>query len=229
MSTTPTPSRGRRVAALATAALSVLVAIGAAVLVLPAGEQPDAAGADPTTTSTPPAELAAATTTTLDPVVALRTWFEGLSPEQQLAFRLYAGTAEDRAAFARLVAPTTTTTAAPTTTTTAPPAPTTTVAPTTTTTAPPAPVASSSGPANGFLACVVQRESKGNYQAVNPSSGAGGAYQFLQSTWNNTAANAGRPDLVGIHPSQASPADQDAMAAHLLSWYGPSPWAGPGC
>ena len=219
MSTTPTPSRGRRVAALAAAALSVLVAIGAAVLVLPAGEQPDAAGADPTTTSSAPAEPA--TTTTLDPVVALRTWYEGLTPDQQLAFRLYTGTPEDRAAFERLVTPTTTTTVAPTTTTTAPPAP--------TTTAPPAPAAASSGPANGFLACVVQRESKGNYQAVNPSSGAGGAYQFLQSTWNNTASNAGRPDLVGVHPSQASPADQDAMAAHLLSWYGPSPWAGPGC
>ena len=75
----------------------------------------------------------------------------------------------------------------------------------------------------------MQRESRGNYQAVNPSSGAGGAYQFLQSTWNNTARHAGRHDLVGIHPSNVAPGDQDAMAAHLLSWYGPSPWAGPGC
>jgi muramidase (phage lysozyme) len=75
----------------------------------------------------------------------------------------------------------------------------------------------------------VQRESRGNYSAVNSSSGAGGAYQFLQSTWNNTVRNAGRTDLVGVHPSNASPADQDAMAAHLLQWQGRSPWAGGGC
>jgi hypothetical protein len=85
------------------------------------------------------------------------------------------------------------------------------------------------GPANAFLACVMRRESGGNYQAVNRSSGAGGAYQFLQSTWNNTVRHAGRPDLVGLHPSQASPADQDAMALHLYQWQGRSPWAGPGC
>jgi Transglycosylase-like domain len=30
---------------------------------------------------------------------------------------------------------------------------------------------------------IVQRESKGNPNAVNPSSGAGGKYQFLPSTW----------------------------------------------
>jgi len=82
---------------------------------------------------------------------------------------------------------------------------------------------------NAFLECVKHRESRGNYSAVNPSSGAGGAYQFLQTTWNNTAAHIGRYDLVGVHPSQASPADQDLMANALLNWYGTSPWAGPGC
>lgn len=91
---------------------------------------------------------------------------------------------------------------------------------------PPAPA---SGPANTFLACVVQRESRGDYGAVNGSSGAGGAYQFLQSTWNNTARNAGRHDLVGVHPSHAAPGDQDAMALHLYQWQGRSPWAGGGC
>jgi Transglycosylase-like domain len=31
---------------------------------------------------------------------------------------------------------------------------------------------------------IVQRESNGNPNAVNPSSGAGGKYQFLPSTWS---------------------------------------------
>lgn len=76
-----------------------------------------------------------------------------------------------------------------------------------------------------FLECVKNRESRGDYTAVNPSSGAGGAYQFLQNTWNNTAAHAGRGDLVGLPPQYASPYDQDFLAAHLLMWYGRSPWS----
>jgi hypothetical protein len=31
---------------------------------------------------------------------------------------------------------------------------------------------------------IVQRESKGDPNAVNPNSGAGGKYQFLRSTWS---------------------------------------------
>lgn len=89
--------------------------------------------------------------------------------------------------------------------------------------------AAATGPANSFLACVMQRESRGDYGAVNSSSGAGGAYQFLQSTWNNTARHAGRGDLVGVHPSNAAPGDQDAMALHLYQWQGRAPWAGGGC
>lgn len=84
-------------------------------------------------------------------------------------------------------------------------------------------------PNGSFMACVKNRESRGNYRAVNPSSSAGGAWQFLPGTWNNTARHAGRPDLVGVAPQDASPADQDAMAAHLYAWQGGSPWAGPGC
>lgn len=76
-----------------------------------------------------------------------------------------------------------------------------------------------------FLACVRDRESRGDYTAVNPSSGAGGAYQFLIDTWNNTAAHAGRSDLIGTSPQYASPYDQDFLAAHLLQWYGRSPWS----
>lgn len=36
---------------------------------------------------------------------------------------------------------------------------------------------------SAFQACVIQRESGGRADAVNPTSGAGGLYQFLPSTW----------------------------------------------
>ena len=52
-------------------------------------------------------------------------------------------------------------------------------------------------------------ESGGNYQ-TNTGNGFYGAYQFLQSTWNRIAGRV-RPDLVGVTPSSASPADQDFM------------------
>lgn len=84
------------------------------------------------------------------------------------------------------------------------------------------------GTGNGdpFLACVRERESHGNYSVVNPSGPYYGAYQFLASTWNVTARHAGRLDLVGVLPSNASPADQDAMAWHLYQWQGSGPWGG---
>ena len=84
---------------------------------------------------------------------------------------------------------------------------------------------------NSFLECVKNHEiaTAGGYSAVNPSSGAGGAYQLLPSTWNNVANHIGRGDLVGIPPHQASPATQDMMAMALLNWYGRSPWNGTGC
>lgn len=92
--------------------------------------------------------------------------------------------------------------------------------------APPAPQQPTLPP---YLQCVRWRESRGDYTAYNPSSGASGAFQFLRATWDNTARHAGRYDLVGANVRWVSPADQDAMAIHLLNWYGPSPWAGPGC
>ena len=81
---------------------------------------------------------------------------------------------------------------------------------------------------DGVLACVRHRESRGDYGVVNGSSGAAGAYQFMPGTWNNNARSAGRPDLVGVNPAQASPTDQDAMAQHLLATQGLRPWGG-GC
>ena len=46
----------------------------------------------------------------------------------------------------------------------------------------PASSASTSG-MSAFESCVISRESGGNPQAFNPSSGAGGLFQFLPSTW----------------------------------------------
>jgi hypothetical protein len=85
----------------------------------------------------------------------------------------------------------------------------------------PNPVPTGGTPPNGFLACVRNRESRGNYGAVNGSSGAGGAYQFMPGTW---AAMGG----TGL-PQNAPPAVQDAMAAKLYAQAGRAPWAGPGC
>ncbi len=135
-----------------------------------------------------------------------------------------------QAAAAKAAETTTTTTtgtapaaAAPTTTTTVP-------APST----PPPPPDYSGTPGvsphhdDPFLSCVRQRESGGNYGVVNPSGPYLGAYQFLQATWNVTAAHAGRSDLVGVPPNLASPYDQDEMAWVLYQWQGTGPWGG-GC
>ena len=125
------------------------------------------------------------------------------------------------------------------TTTTAAPQPS--AATTTTTTAPapppaPTPPPDYSGGTPGvsphhddrFLSCVRQRESSGNYGAVNPAGPYLGAYQFLQSTWNVTASHAGRSDLVGVPANLASAYDQDEMAWTLYQWQGTGPWGG-GC
>ncbi|HEX7059995.1 MAG TPA: transglycosylase family protein [Solirubrobacterales bacterium] len=63
---------------------------------------------------------------------------------------------------------------------------------------------------------IVMCESGGNYSAVNPSSGAGGAYQILPSTW---ALYGGKGA-----PHEASKAEQDAIAAQIWADSGPSAW-----
>jgi Transglycosylase-like domain len=77
-----------------------------------------------------------------------------------------------------------------------------------------------------FLVCTRRIESGGNYQAYNASGPYLGAYQFNQSTWNATANNAGRGELVGVDPRNASEYDQDDMAWTLYEWRGKGPWGG---
>jgi len=102
------------------------------------------------------------------------------------------------------------------------------VAPTTTTTAPrpavtSAPVVQSDV---AFLACVRERESHGNYSASDPSGTYLGAYQIYQGGWDSVASRIGRTDLIGVPPNQASPSDQDIVAAAMLRLSGRAPWGG---
>jgi septal ring factor EnvC (AmiA/AmiB activator) len=64
---------------------------------------------------------------------------------------------------------------------------------------------------------IVMCESGGNYHALNASSGAGGAYQILPSTW---AAYGGQGA-----PQDAPKAEQDRIAAEIWRDSGPSAWA----
>jgi Transglycosylase-like domain len=82
------------------------------------------------------------------------------------------------------------------------------------------------GSSGNFLECTKSIESGGDYGAVSSGGTYRGAYQFQQSTWNNTAASAGRDDLVGVDPASVAPADQDAMASQLYSTQGNAPWGG---
>ncbi|HSR93628.1 MAG TPA: transglycosylase family protein [Solirubrobacterales bacterium] len=63
---------------------------------------------------------------------------------------------------------------------------------------------------------IVMCESGGNYGAVNPSSGAGGAYQVLPSTW----------ELYGGQgaPQDAPKVEQDRIAAEIWADSGGSAW-----
>jgi hypothetical protein len=77
-----------------------------------------------------------------------------------------------------------------------------------------------------YLACVKDRESRGDYTAVSPDGQFFGAYQIDQVTWNNTAVHAGLTNLYQVQPNLALPSDQDTLAMALLEWQGTSPWAG---
>jgi Transglycosylase-like domain len=73
------------------------------------------------------------------------------------------------------------------------------------------------------LACIRAHESDsaGGYSAVNSSSGAGGAYQALPSTWDGYAGYARAQD--------APPEIQDQWAREAIAASGTRPWAGSGC
>lgn len=182
------------------AVVSALVVAGAVTVHLataPAGDLPGnnlvtAAAADPTVPVAAPS-TSEATTTTVDPA----------------AVEAFLG--------AWAASETTTTTAPP-----PPPPP----PPTTTTAPPPPPTTAAPAPAASGSGCVIpayicRRESGFSYSALNPSSGAGGMYQFLPSTWNGIARQIA-PQWVGTPPHLAPPAVQDQFAAYL--WAG-----GAGC
>lgn len=63
---------------------------------------------------------------------------------------------------------------------------------------------------------IVLCESGGNYSALNPSSGAGGAYQILPSTWESYGGEGA--------PHEAPKAEQDRIAAEIWADSGGSAW-----
>jgi septal ring factor EnvC (AmiA/AmiB activator) len=64
---------------------------------------------------------------------------------------------------------------------------------------------------------IVLCESGGNYGALNPAGGAGGAYQILPSTWSLYGGQGA--------PQDASKAEQDRIAAEIWADSGPGAWA----
>jgi resuscitation-promoting factor RpfC len=90
------------------------------------------------------------------------------------------------------------------------------------TAAPAAPAASASsasysGAPGSFQSCVIQAESGGDAGAVNASSGAGGLYGFLPSTWQALGFS-------GL-PENASVAEQNAAFAKEYAQSGTSAWS----
>jgi LysM repeat protein len=70
---------------------------------------------------------------------------------------------------------------------------------------------------SGYQSCVIAAESGGNASAVNPSSGAGGLYQFLPSTW----AALGHSGL----PQNASVAEQNQAFQQEYAQSGGAAWS----
>jgi resuscitation-promoting factor RpfC len=73
------------------------------------------------------------------------------------------------------------------------------------------------GGMSAFQACVIQRESGGNPSAVNPSSGAGGLYQFLPSTWQ-ALGHSGLPENAAV-------AEQNQAFQQQYAQSGTAAWA----
>jgi len=79
------------------------------------------------------------------------------------------------------------------------------------------------GPSAEKWAALRQCEAGGDYSITSASGKYRGAYQFDQSTWNSVAERHA-PQLVGVHPAEAAPADQDALALALYRERGANPW-----
>jgi Transglycosylase-like domain/LysM domain len=76
-------------------------------------------------------------------------------------------------------------------------------------------------PGSAYEACVIDHESSGDAGAVNPSSGAGGLYGFLPSTWQSLGYS-------GL-PEDAPVAEQQQAFDRLHAEAGSSPWMTDGC
>jgi hypothetical protein len=83
--------------------------------------------------------------------------------------------------------------------------------------APAAPAATSYTGSGGFQSCVIQAESGGDASAVNASSGAGGLYGFLPSTWHSLGYSGA--------PQDASVSEQNAAFAKEYAQSGGSAWS----
>ena len=83
-----------------------------------------------------------------------------------------------------------------------------------------APAAATYSGGSGCQAKIIADESGGNPRAVNPTSGAGGLYQFLPSTW----AALGHSGL----PQYASVAEQNQAYYQEVAQSGYSAWAASG-
>ena len=82
------------------------------------------------------------------------------------------------------------------------------------------------------LAQLVQHYETGGsvdpYTAVNPTSGASGAYQFVPSTWTQYSQQAGFGGQYAT-AADAPPAVQDAVFAQAVKSRGLQDWTCPGC
>jgi resuscitation-promoting factor RpfC len=83
--------------------------------------------------------------------------------------------------------------------------------------APAQPSGSYSGAPGSYQSCVIQAESGGDPHAVNPSSGAGGLYGFLPSTWQALGFS-------GL-PQDAPVSVQNAAFAKQYAQSGTSAWS----
>ena len=83
--------------------------------------------------------------------------------------------------------------------------------------APAQPVTATYSGSGSFQSCVIQRESGGDASAVNASSGAGGLYGFLPSTWQSLGFS-------GL-PENASVSQQNAAFAKEYGQSGGAAWS----